>query len=222
MNAFHIKIIALITMLIDHIGLFFFPESYVLRAIGRLSFPLFAWLIANGAFHTKNINKYFLRLLVLAIISQFPYMLVNQLVEPNILTLNIFFTLSIGLGAIILIKKTPMKIHWVLVTAVAAALATAINTDYGGFGVLSIVAFYIYFKNYRGLLISQIWIYFLMSLYFLAQGNTLGIVQLCGLISLVFIHFYNHKEGIKMQYLFYLIYPVHYLIIYFLLRGRFF
>lgn len=209
-------------MLIDHIGLFFFPESFLLRAIGRLSFPLFAWLIANGAYHTKSINKYFIRLLLLAILSQYPYMLLNRMIDPHTTALNIFFTLSIGLGAIIFIKKTSMKIHWVLITAVAAALATSLQTDYLGFGVLSIVAFYVYFKKKHALIISQIWIYFLMSLYFLSQGNTLGIVQLTGLLSLIFIHFYNNKEGVKVQFLFYLIYPIHYLIMYLLLRGRLF
>jgi hypothetical protein len=204
-------------MVIDHIGLFFFPENFLFRTIGRIAFPLFAWLIANGAYHTKNINKYLYRLLAFAFISQIPFMMTNRLIDPSSVALNIFFTLSIGLVAILFIKKTPMKIHWVLISAVCAALATALGTDYGGFGVLSIVAFYIYFKNMKAMLISQIWIYVLMSLYFLYQGNALGLVEIFGLLALLAIAFYNDKEGPKMQYLFYLFYPVHYALIYLVL-----
>lgn len=217
MNAFHIKLIAIVTMVIDHIGLFFFPENFFLRTIGRIAFPLFAWLVANGAYHTKNIQKYFLRLLVFAFISQVPFMLTNRLIDPSSISLNIFFTLSIGLGAIILIKKTNKKSLWALISSVSAIGATALGTDYGGFGVLSIIAFYVYFKNKKAMIISQIWIYILMSLYFLYLENALGLVEIFGLVGLLAVAFYNDKEGPKLQYLFYLFYPLHYMVIYFAL-----
>jgi hypothetical protein len=217
MNAFHIKLLALGTMFIDHIGLFFFPESFLLRTIGRISFPLFAWLIANGAYHTKNINKYFVRLFVFALISQIPYWLALRYVDPATTTLNIFFTLSIALGAIILIRKTSLQIHWVLIALLSAVLATVLNTDYGGFGVLSIISFYLFFKNKGVLIFSQIVIYILMSFYFLSLGNSLGLIQFFGLLALIPITLYNGKPGAKMKYLFYAIYPIHYVLIYFAL-----
>lgn len=220
MNTFHIKLLAIGTMLIDHIGFFFFPDQFWLRAIGRLSFPLFAWLIANGAFHTHNINKYLVRLVVFACISQIPYMLAGKFIDPYITSLNIFFTLSIGLGAIILIQKTKLQVQWVLITLGAAVLASVLNTDYGGFGVLSIIAFYLFFKKESYMIFSQIVIYILMSFYFLSINNTLGIVQFLGALSLIPIVLYNNKEGIKLQYLFYFVYPVHYMFIYLLLVLR--
>ena len=218
MSAFHIKLLAIITMIIDHIGLFFFPENFLFRTIGRLSFPLFAWLIANGAYHTRNIKKYFIRLFILALLSQIPYVLVHQLIDPSTTTLNIFFTLSIGLGAIILIKRTQQRLLWLFISFASALFASLINTDYGGFGVLSIIAFYVFFKNRKKLIISQVLIYVVMSLYFISQGNSLGVVQSVGLLSLLFIIAYNNQEGRKLQYLFYVVYPLHYLAIYFLLR----
>jgi hypothetical protein len=217
MNAFHIKVLAIVTMFIDHIGLFFFPESFLLRTIGRLSFPMFAWLIANGALHTKNINKYFVRLVIFAFLSQIPYMLANRLIDPTSTALNIFFTLSIGLGAIILIRKTSLQIHWVLISLMSAVLAFALNTDYGGFGVLSIIAFYLFFKNKSILILTQGIIYVLMSVYFLSIGNSLGMIQFIGLLALVFITVYNNKSGPKWRYLFYAVYPLHYVVIYFVL-----
>jgi len=105
MSAFQIKLLALITMVIDHVGVFLFPDIQLLRMIGRISFPLFAWLIANGAMHTKNINNYLKRLLMFAIISQIPFILAMRLVEPNFWELNILFTLAIGLMAILLFQK---------------------------------------------------------------------------------------------------------------------
>lgn len=222
MNAFHIKLLAIGTMFIDHIGLFFFPDQFWLRAIGRISFPLFAWLISNGAFHTKNINKYWIRLTLFAFISQIPYMLASKFIDPYTISLNIFFTLSIGLGAIIFIRKTPLQIHWVLISLGAAILATLLNTDYGGFGVLSIIAFYVFFKNKPMIIFSQVIIYVLMSYYFLSVNNALGTVQVLGLFSLIPIALYTNKEGKKLQYFFYFVYPVHYVVIYLLLISGLF
>lgn len=220
MNTFHIKVLAIVTMFIDHIGLFFFPEHLLFRVIGRLSFPLFAWLIANGALHTHNLTNYFFRLILFAFISQVPYMLLNRLYDPSSITLNIFFTLSIGLGAIIFIRKTSMHLHWLLISLVAAALAFYLQTDYGGFGVLTIIAFYLFFDKWKQLVISQIIIFTAMSLYFLSQGNLLGVFQLVGLLSLIPLYFYNDKLGPKMKYFFYAIYPLHYFVMYFVLTQR--
>ena len=89
MTVFHLKIIAILTMTIDHVGFFFFPDIEVLRIIGRLSFPLFAWLIANGAYHTKNMHAYLVRLFIFALISQVPFSLAFRLISPLDTGLNI-------------------------------------------------------------------------------------------------------------------------------------
>src|SRR5258706_14601073 len=105
MSSFQIKLLAIIFMLIDHIGLYFFPQIILLRAIGRLSFPLFAWLIASGAIHTSSINFYLKRLFIFGCISQIPFILVNRFFNPNFWELNIFFTLFLGLLAIKFLKE---------------------------------------------------------------------------------------------------------------------
>src|SRR5207244_4281126 len=95
-----IKILAIICMIIDHVGLFFFPEYTLFRIVGRIAFPLFAWLIANGAHFTRNIRAYLTRLFALAVISQLPFTLANQQIGAPLLYLNVVFTLSLGLLAI--------------------------------------------------------------------------------------------------------------------------
>src|SRR5205085_4973530 len=97
MTTFQIKLIAIIAMVIDHIGLFFFPHILLLRIIGRLAFPLFAWLIANGAHHSKNPTKYLTRLFLFALLAQIPFILINRLIDPSFWELNVLFTLFLGL-----------------------------------------------------------------------------------------------------------------------------
>lgn len=73
MTGFHLKLIALTTMFIDHIGAVFFPQVTLLRVIGRISFPLYAFLIAEGCRYTRNRGRYALGLGVFALISEIPY-----------------------------------------------------------------------------------------------------------------------------------------------------
>src|SRR5579872_1334795 len=142
MNTFQLKTIAIITMFIDHMGLFLFPQYFLFRIIGRLAFPLFAWLIANGAHHTHNIGKYLQRLYLFALISQIPFFLANHGIDPHFLGLNVLCTLFFGLLAIYFIQCTNNRVYWVVITVVFASIAQFLETDYGGFGVASIVLFY--------------------------------------------------------------------------------
>ncbi|MEM6452672.1 MAG: TraX family protein [Cyanobacteria bacterium P01_D01_bin.105] len=97
-TAFDIKLIAAVTMLIDHIGAVFFPEQLIFRVIGRISFPLFAWLAAQGQAHTRNLSYYLIRLLALGLLTQPIYNRILQLVEPTYtFQLNILFTLALGI-----------------------------------------------------------------------------------------------------------------------------
>ena len=90
MNSFQLKIIACILMAIDHVGAIMFPDIDLYRIIGRLSFPIFAFLLTEGYVHTRNLKKYFIRLFIFAIIPQIPYSLAF-----GIDILNIFIELGI-------------------------------------------------------------------------------------------------------------------------------
>ena len=215
-------------MTVDHIGLFLFPEAYWMRMVGRLSFFLFAFLIANGAMHTKNIHMYLLRLFAFALISQIPYELIHREIDPAFSGLNIFFTLSAGLLAIMALKTKLLPPVKIVLAVTLAVIAETFEFSYGAYGVLMVVLFFVFFKNYIfsavGQTLNTIWfntIPFmndggLASPYLLYQ---IRFIQPIGLLSLPLIFLYNGQKGPSLKYLFYAFYPVHLLILYFILNG---
>ncbi|MDU6263671.1 MAG: TraX family protein [Anaerocolumna aminovalerica] len=122
MTSFIIKIIASICMLLDHFGTIFpaFGVSEIFRLIGRISLPIYAYMIAQGCRYTKNIDKYILRLGVFAIISEIPYDLTfynylgNQFTVNYFNDTNVFYTLFLGASCITIYEKLKTKQHlWV-------------------------------------------------------------------------------------------------------------
>jgi hypothetical protein len=223
MNTFTIKLIAITTMIIDHVGLFFFPHIFLFRVIGRLSFPLFAWLIANGAIHTKNSTTYAIRLLALALVAQIPFTLANQQINTSPGELNVVFTLFLGLVPIIVMQKTQKKIFWTLAIIGAIAISDALSTDYGTAGILSIISFYLFYNNFGKMIFSQILILFIfpyLTLFFeylfhlcLTTYYLDSHYEFFGICSLFFIANYNKKMGWGIKYLFYSFYPLQYVLI---------
>ena len=105
MTSFTLKIIALITMFIDHLGYAIFNKFSFFNYIGRVAFPIFAFQISEGFHYTKNVKKYFARLLLFAMFSQIPFMLFLSIFSNNIYKLNVFFTLFLGLFSIYIYDK---------------------------------------------------------------------------------------------------------------------
>jgi len=198
-----LRIIALITMAVDHIGLIFFPEYFIFRIIGRLAFPLFAFGVAQGYFYTKNLSKYLQRILLLALISQpIFYLLINQ---DN---LNICFTLTLGLSAIYLYDKG--KNWWVKVFGIISVLILGqwLNVEYGAYGILLILCFYIFRNNILLILVGSLLIFSQALLSYSQILNLFAIIPL-------FLVYYAKDERIKInRWIQYLFYPVHLLIIY--------
>ncbi len=120
-----LKAIAVITMTVDHVGVIFFPDILLLRVIGRLSFPIFSYLLVLGVESTGNPRNYIARLLFFAAISQTPYFLAFGF-EP-LEQLNIFFTLSLGLLSIILYRRR----SWLILLPVLAAFVNVEGSVYG-------------------------------------------------------------------------------------------
>ena len=219
MSLFWIKIIAILTMAVDHLGVFVFPENIYFRIIGRLSFPLFAWAIANGSIYSKDTKKYLLRLFVLAIISQIPYQLVFNSYGVTDPGLNILFTLSLGLLGIIFIKDTNNTIIHIFIASILSFVAFVINANYGAFGVLCIISFYRFFGSRIKKSLSYIFLLltFFLILPFSVSKNVsdifemsyMNFIQIFSIFSLFFICAYNNKVGHKMKYFFYLFYPLH-------------
>ena len=201
-------------MLIDHIGMFYFPSMDIFRIIGRISFPLFAWSIANGAIHTKNIGHYLFRLSLFSIISQIPYIMAIQLIAPNFVGLNIFFTLTFGLLTIMLVRKTQDSIHKLVITFLMALVAQLLGADYGAYGVLVIMMFYFFYYDWKKMVFVQVFLMVLVSVMSYSSANILGMYRFMGIISVAIILWYNNKKGINLQYLFYVIYPIQFVAFY--------
>lgn len=210
-------------MVIDHVGLFFFPQFTFFRWIGRLAFPLFAWMIASGAVHSRNVRSYASRLLLLAVLAQAPFWYANQSIYMPSWFFNVVFTLCLGLFSIIVIRSVSNRVYWLLATLGSAVLAIAFNTDYGVAGVLSIVAFYLFRKNFRILAVSQAFIlgFLPLAVYQLQQHQIVDLsrfylassIEWVGLISLIIIKLHSQQSGPKVKYFFYYFYPSQYLVI---------
>ena len=225
MNSFVLKLIACITMFIDHIGYVVFNgKSSFFNYIGRLSFPIFAFQISEGYLHTRNIKKYIIRLLTFAVISQIPFMLFHSILSDEF-AINVIFTLLFGLLSIIVYDKCH-KLLGILAVIVLGIIAQYAKFDYGFYGVFITFLFYVFSKNKlllaSGFIISTIINYS----YKIFQYNKFGIevvkvafsyylpFLICTLFSIIFILMYNKKKGPNTKYLLYLFYPLHLLLIY--------
>lgn len=206
-------------MLSDHIGDAIYGKFSFLNLIGRISFPIFAFQAVQGYIHTKDLKKHIMKLFIFACISQIPYMLFST-TFTNSFTLNIFFTLFLGLLALFVYDKCKNRILGFLFVVFASIIGQLIHVDYGAFGILLIFVFY-FFKDKKVLMaISTIVLCFAKYIPNIVQFPSLYLHYLyCGLftsLSLIFILLYNKKEGPKAKYFFYVFYPLHLLILYFL------
>jgi len=213
MNSFILKIIACITMFIDHSRYLLPTRPMFMSYIGRLAFPIFAFQAVEGYAHTKNFPKYILRLLIFAIISQIPYYLYLGKTTPNVM-----FTLAIGLLCIYIYDLLKdCKLAFLPIFIPVIILAHKINTDYSYYGIIIMLIFYI-FKNKKIIMTISfiiITIVFFITYYKLYYINILAInpqiimLIICTLTAIIPCLLYNGKQGPKIKYLFYLFYPLH-------------
>ena len=207
LSTFQLKWIAIITMLIDHIGAVLFPYELGYRIIGRIAFPIFCFLIVEGFSHTRDVRRYMVRLGIFALISELPYDLAfhGEMVYAE--GQNVFFTLFLGvlmMYMMSLCSAVPLK---AMAAVSIAVLAEVLSTDYSARGILLILIYYTFReKRAIGLPAGALWNF----------SYGWGMVQCCGVLAAPFLAFYNGKRGPKIKYFFYVFYPAHLLVLYFL------
>lgn len=226
-SAFSLKCIAVVSMFIDHLGYTQFPGVLWLRCIGRLAFPIFAFQIAEGARRTENLGKYLARLAVFAVIAEVPFnlMCAHSISDPS--HQNVLWTLLIGLAAIGCIRWAERQGRPVLTGAVWAAaslggyfLAEWACTDYGGWGVITVLVFCVCRDKAWGppleiAALTAIHGFALKSARVVLWGVRFP-VQVLAVLALVPIALYDGRQGPHsraLQIAFYAFYPVHILIL---------
>lgn len=230
-DAFHLKIIAIVAMLVNHIGqgfklyelndfLYFFTEF-----IGKLTFPIMAFLLVEGFYHTKNLKKYMLRMGLFWIISIYPFhLLFNQenTFMPIEIVNNIFFTLLIGLIMLSLVKNIENKVIQIFVVIICSLLTMV--SDWSLIGIFMIYGFYIFKDKNKKIVLpcvyTTIFLFLLMVLgaIFVPEDvmwympiTTLGVLLVIPLLLN-----YNGKRGLSNNFIkwgFYIFYPLHMIVL---------
>ncbi len=223
-----LHLLAMVTMLCDHMGLTLFPGLLWMRCVGRIAFPIFAFLLVEGYFHTRSLPRYALRLLLFALLSEIPFdlMVSGRIYAPW--SQNVLWTLLMGLGLIFLLEQVKRaKNLWLRLLGVgfsvllAAILGEILSADYGSAGLFTILVFYCF----RG----RQWYHFLGQFLGLAYIHTrllsshILILPVAGLsvplpmqtlaaLALIPLWLYRGNSGHKSKALrtvYYFFYPAH-------------
>jgi len=234
-----LHILAMVFMLADHLWATVIPGNQWLTCIGRLAFPIFAFLIAEGYFHTANLRKYIKRLLIFALISEIPFNLMygNSIIYP--FHQNVIWTFLIAISLIHLNEAVKKKNKlWLRIVCAAGTtllgfiLGMITMVDYFGAGVLTVLAFYFFRGRKWWQILAQAaalyyinveilgGLYFELSLF----GEIVEVSQQgLSLFALIPIWLYKGHKGIDspaFKYFCYAFYPAHMLILSF--AARFF
>lgn len=206
-----LKIIAVLSMMTDHCAYYLMDGNTwayeVMRCFGRVAFPVFAFLVAEGFAHTRNRMRYFLSLLLFAAISEVPWYLLNGADGTH----NVMFTLALGVAALAVFER--LQKHGAL--AIAAILLVALSAeisglDYGWHGIVEILVFHL-FRSKKYCQSTRL-LQLAFAFPFMSHYGIIGALLACFIIFL-----YNGTRGIihgkVAKYGFYAIYPVHLIII---------
>ena len=234
-----LKVIAMVCMFIDHVGYCLFPNIIWFRVIGRVAFPIFAFLIAEGAFYTKSPVKYMLRLLLFALISEIPFDLMTAPYNWHAMTAlkayrfgsvevlsiagpfaecfigyqNVMWTLLLGCICANAAYKSK-NLLFVLVTFFVCVFAAGyMSVDYGAYGVVFVFVCAMMRKQ-KGLMEIALFLLIFMycSLYMFWQPSSPFTYARFGeMISVVLILFYTGERGTTWELgrFAYWFYPLH-------------
>jgi len=227
MTGFALKLIAIASMLIDHSGVTFrglldYRVYEAMRSLGRIAFPIFVFLLAEGCRRTSNMKKYLLRLGLFALVSEIPFdFLFANTESPGPKTIflefgyqNVFFTLFLGALAVWyyqrVMKERPEAFGSVLnLTALGLIIAAAslLRTDYDSVGAAAV--FFCYAAKDKRWQAPLLFVIF--SVFYLSEAKSLLDLWAIGgvAVSAVCLLFYNGRRGRPLKWAFYVFYPLH-------------
>lgn len=226
LNAAHLKIIAMVCMLLDHMWITVIDGNAWMTALGRIAFPIFAFQIAEGYAHTKDFKRYLLRMFLFALVSELPFNFMTGGWWLNPVHQNVMFTFCLALILIWLIDKARTK-HWGLglaATVIGAIVGYIVGmitfVDYYGCGILMVLVFWLFRDVKFGWLIQFAALLYINTVLLggrIVTPELFGIefrvpLQAFAMAAFVPIWLYNGKQGTKskvFQYVGYAFYPVH-------------
>ncbi|MBQ9968568.1 MAG: conjugal transfer protein TraX [Oscillospiraceae bacterium] len=217
-----LRYLAIALMLLDHIWLGLRPpHAFWMTCLGRLAFPLFAFLIAEGFYHTSDRKRYALRLFLCGLITEIPYDVFVSSALFSMRSQNVLFTLLFGLLALWMFQwareQGSVKHHILACMGFAAlfVLATRSSTSYGGLGMTMVVMFGL-LRGVKGALLWELLCLALLNYLIpgrqIRLGSVMFSIQNLGTLAIVPIALYNGQRGAKNRFLqlgCYLFYPVH-------------
>ena len=226
-TSFFLHIFAMATMLCDHLWATLVPGNDWLTCIGRLAFPIFAFMLVEGYFHTKNLRKYALRLFLFALLSEIPFnlMMGGSLFYP--IHQNVLWTFLISLGLVHWNGKMQGRKLWLrilvgcatVVIGYVAGLLTMV--DYHHAGILTVLVFYFFRQRKWWCYLGQaLCLWYIHAEMLGGFGWEIGAFflprQSLALLALIPIWLYRGKQGHHsrtFQYICYGFYPLHLLIL---------
>ena len=226
MTGNQLKILALITMTIDHVGVVLLPQYVILRIIGRLTYPIFAYMVAEGCFYTHSKKRYLGGIFALGLVCQLGFFIAMGSLEQSILT-----SFVLAIVTIYALQLADSRRDFIGVLALIGALAldgfvalalpvilagTDFSIDYGFWGILLPAFCYaprIFFKkalDKQRLRLMLACATLGIVLVCIQMNDWMGGIQWFSLFAIVPLACYNGKRGTwPLKYLFYIYYPAH-------------
>ena len=231
-DAITLKYLAMFMMLLDHLWATIVPGNDWMNYIGRLAFPIFAFQIVEGYFHTKDYKRYLKRLFIFALISEIPFNLMTSGSYIYPFGQNVIFTFIYGIVSIQAIEEIIKHNHVVKnVVKVLLMMILSIITfpDYNLMGYLTVLLFYVtrnmqyaWLYQLTGMIYLNWYSFKGLTVYVEAFGKTITVlVQSFAVLSLLLIWQYNGKPGNQnpiLRKFAYWFYPLHMLVIYLISR----
>ena len=218
-----LKIIAAIAMVIDHVGLLFFPKIAIYRIIGRIAFPIFAYMFAEGSYYTRNKLKHFLFLLLATVLTQIGYFIGTQSYYASIFLVFFVSLILIRLFDYVLCYYNQDK-KFLCATFIGLLLSSLVGVyfltyytdifslNYGFFGIIIPFILYIIKRIFNEQFLMIGTLIFLLGLRLILDHS---IYMEYAFLSIIPLIFYNGERGkLKLKYFFYFFYPIHLLILY--------
>lgn len=207
-NHHFLKVLACVFMFIDHVGAFLYPDLLYLRGLGRLAFPIFAYLIVDGFFHTHDLKKYAFRLFALASLWQIPtaFFILHGDFAPSE-PINVIFTLFVGLYCIYLLDNEDFKtLFLVLITSIIFDYFH-IGLQYGTYGLAIIISCYcVRYEDYKFIYLFGITFILSFLMYALRIYPFYQVLSSFAFIIISFPLYYDIKLP---RFTFYVFYPLH-------------